>query len=268
VQDDLNEYASSEWVTIHDLQVIAGVLHFCCKIIRQGRPFLRRIINCIATRSSKVRSVHQRFPTPRSILADIRWWQQHLCEFNHTASISPTLFPVRQLGDPLYIATDACTTGYGAICGRHWLHGAWTAEQEEHSRLGDCTERKKRDSMPFKELLAMLIAVATWGDLLRGNNITLATDCEPIVSALNKGDSKRPGLMSLIRTFAQLAVEFSFNYTVVHISGVSNVFADPLSRSDLARFRSCASQCLPPLGISPPYFNPSPCLAVIPLYSL
>lgn len=268
VQADLDEYSTKSTVTIHDLQVIAGVLHFCCKVIRQGRPFLRRIINYTSVLSSKTDSVLRPFPVAQSILLDIQWWREHLGKFNHTASISPTKFPDRPLGDPLHIATDACTAGYGAVCGPHWLHGVWTEEQEQHSRFNDRTEKAKRDSMPFKELLAILIAVATWGELLRGHNVTFLTDCEPVVSALNKGDSRRPALMALIRRFSHLAIEFSFHYTVRHISGEKNVFADALSRSDLVRFHSLAPQWLLPLGISLPYFNPSPSPPVTPCYSL
>jgi hypothetical protein len=260
VQFELDGFAKASHVSIHDLQCIAGLLNFCCKVIRQGRSFLRRIINYIAYLTKKVRSVLQPYPIANSVLLDIQWWQKHLPTFNYTTSIIPAAFPARKLGDPLYICTDACTNGFGAICGRHWLHGTWSHRHELDSRTNDSSERAKRDSMPFKEMLAIVIATATWGHLFRNQNITFLCDCEPVVFALNWGDSKRKNLMALIRLFASLAIQHQFSYQISHIDGVKNVFADALSRSDLARFHSLPCPHL--------YFRSSPCQPVIPSYSI
>ena len=57
----------------------------------------------------------------------------------------------------LHIYTDACVTGYGAVYEQHWFAAQWTQEQEL------LASRRRRDSMPFKELYAIAVAACTWG---------------------------------------------------------------------------------------------------------
>ena len=87
--------------------------------------------------------------------------------------------------------------------------------------------------MPYSELLSLTIAICTWGHLFKHKNITFHVDCQPIVFAVNKGDSQRKNLMALIRIVASLSIEYHFNYRITHIAGDKNVYADALSRPDL-----------------------------------
>lgn len=97
--------------------------------------------------------------------------------------------------DALQPHTDACSTGYGAICGRQWFHAQWTDEQQQWSQA----DIHIRESMPFKELYALVAAAATWGHLWNRKRITFRTDCLLVVMALNKGTSSSKMMMQLIR---------------------------------------------------------------------
>ena len=195
-------------------------------------------------------------------MLDIKWWQKHLLLFNGTLSITPIVFPTTVLGDDMYIATDASNKGYGAICGKYWITGVWSEQQLLDATSNDRTPKLLRHSMPYLELLSLTIAISTWGYLFKHKNITFHVDCEPIVYALNKGDSRRDNLMSLIRTIASLSVFYDFNYRLTHIAGVKNVFADALSRPDLVS--TFFSLPCPPLHS----FHPLPSIPIFPRFEL
>ena len=207
---------------------------------------MRRIINYYTILLSKCHgNSKMQFAMSSTVHADLLWWQVHLLKFNGTRSITPTVFITHKEGDNMYIATDACTTGYGAIFGKYWLHGTWTDEQDKQSRSNDTSSTTtilKRDSMPYKELLSIVIATATWGHLFTGHNMTFNVDCQPIVYALNKGDSRRANIMHLIRIFTSLAIKYNFNYRIIHIAGVLNIYADSLSRSQITTFHTQSQQ--------------------------
>ena len=264
LQNTFTTWSTKTHTTVRELQSLCGYLNFCCRVIRQGRTFLRRIINYHAFLQTKSSDPHSSFPICHSVRADIEWWRIHLLKFNGTMSITPTVFPHYQVGDELYIATDACVQGYGAIFGSHWLHGLFNDEQQLQSRMKDTTAVLLRDSMPYKEMLAIVIATQTWGHLFKHKNLTFCVDCEPVVFALKKGDSKRNNLMSLIRVFATLSIQFEFNFKIIHLAGTLNVFADALSRSQISQFHTLC-QTHKPQALQ---FHPSPSTPLIPTYSL
>ncbi|MCP3665018.1 MAG: hypothetical protein GY696_21400 [Gammaproteobacteria bacterium] len=79
--------------------------------------------------------------------ADLHWWQQLLKSWNGCS-----VFPERHWTDDadLEFYSDACTTGYGAYCAGEWIAGPFSGWLYKRS-------------MPFKELFALVAAVATWG---------------------------------------------------------------------------------------------------------
>ena len=113
--------------------------------------------------------------------------------------------------------------------------------------------RDERDSMPYKEMLGMLIAASTWAHLWKDRQICIHTDCEDVMFAANKGDSKNPPLMHLIRILTWLAIEYQFDFRLIHIAGVTNVAPDLLSRGELEKFLSLCRQRHPAFS----HFAPS-----------
>ena len=96
--------------------------------------------------------------------------------------------------------------------------------------------RDQRESMPWKEMYAIVRAAATWGERWRGRNVLIRCDCQPVVMAWQRGDSKSPGMADLIRTLLFLSATHDFHLAMLHIAGVDNVFADLLSRSQVETF--------------------------------
>ena len=110
------------------------------------------------------------------------------------------------------IFTDACTTGYGAVCGKEWFAGTWSISEETDAH------RQERDSIPWKELHTVVRAADTWGKLWAGKRILLHCDCEPAVLAWRKGDSRNAAIASLIRTlmFITPTHDFTINRHYSH----------------------------------------------------
>ena len=85
------------------------------------------------------------------------------------------------------IHTDASGTwGCGALFNNHWLQLKWS------------TEWKRMDIMA-KELVPIVLSCAIWGPLLPTKSIKFKCDNSSLVDAINKGSSKEPMVMHLLR---------------------------------------------------------------------
>lgn len=252
--------------SIHDLQSLAGLLNFVCRVVRPGRIYLRAMISQITALLHHARGAHPHaarltsrsrdapHTLSRAVRDDVAWWRHALTEWNGigilydmewTAAVKLELF------------TDACLTGYGAVCAAacgtrtEWFQGRWTDAQLAASR------RASRESMPYLELLALVLAAATWSHMWAGKRIQFRCDCQPVVQALSRFSSPEPDMHHLIRQLHAIAVRAQFDFQVAHIAGVSNVSADALSRYDMSTFRAdsprAAAHATPVAPLTLPY---------------
>ena len=91
--------------------------------------------------------------------------------------------------------------------------------------------------MPFLELLALIIAAATWAPLWKGKKIRFVTDCVPVAQSVNKRISASSSRnQELIRSLSLIAAKAEFDFDCKWIAGVENRAADFLSRGDLSAF--------------------------------
>lgn len=215
-----------------ELQSFIGVLSFAAKVVAPGRTFLRRMIDHLKTIPLDAEASAP-FPLTTPFKQDVQWWIQFLTQWNGVSVIPDSEWTPAHA---IQLYSDACVDGYGATYGPHWFSKKWSEEEESQAK------RNKRDSMPFKELYALATAAATWGAQWRGRKILFHSDCQPIVEAWRKGDSKNTQISHLLRTLLFLAATHDFNMNIVHIAGVANVGADLLSRGQVARFLELPGQ--------------------------
>lgn len=216
-----------------ELQSLIGVLSFAARVVPAGRTFLRRLISTLSSSGHSFRAIM----LGDDFRADLRWWQAFIAEWNGVALLPAAHWtaPGNQMAHtaPVFeLSTDACTTGFGAVWGAKWMHGQWSPEQ-----LG-AAKRKQTISMPYLEMLAIALALSTWGPLLRGLKITVQCDAQSAVQALQGFTCSDSALMHLIRIILWLAAKHSFAIRCVHIAGRSNVAADLLSRGAVQAFRA------------------------------
>ena len=209
-----------------ELQSLIGVLSFAAKVVAPGRTFLRRMIDHLKTIPTSFNNTTQH-PLSDSLRSDLHWWRRFLTPWNGISIIPDTNWtPAHALS----IYTDACVQGYGAVNGPSWFACKWSVDEEQQAA------RAKRDSMPFKELYALAITAATFGQRWRGRKILFNCDCQSMVDAWRRGDSTQPHISQLIRTLLFIAATNDFNMNIVHIPGVENVGADLLSRGQIRLF--------------------------------
>ena len=165
----------------------------------------------------------------REMQADIAWWRRFLCGWNGAS----LLFDQHWTEDStLNVHSDACNDGFGAYHGIAWICGHWSPAQLA------AAQRSSRYSMPFLEMLALVIAAATWGHAWTGKRIVFNCDCMSVVAAIQKRRSKQPDLDHLTRVLVTVAANYAFDLRARHIPGRTNKIADILSRQgDSADFR-------------------------------
>ncbi len=232
IHAELELWSDRSSASRQELQSIIGVLSFAAKVVPTGRTFLRRMIDHLKSLPSASTNTQQH-PLSPAFHRDLNWWRHFLTKWNGVSLIPDCDWTPANV---LHIYTDACVEGYGALYGTHWFACEWTADEEE------LAARDKRDSMPFKELYALTRAAATWGSHWRGRKILFHCDCQPIVDAWRKGDSRQPAISQLIRTLLFIAASHDFNMNIMHIAGVDNTCADLLSRGQVQRFKDFQPQ--------------------------
>lgn len=87
-----------------------------------------------------------------------------------------------------------------------------------------------------KELLSVLLAARRWGCLWRGKRVRVKCDNAASVFAINKGSSRSPLFMSMLRELFWLGITYDFLLTAVHVKGSANVIADMISRLHIRQF--------------------------------
>lgn len=247
----LCEWLDKTTCSLHGLQSLIGTLSWAANVVAHGRIFIQQL------RALEQRHHHISDMDDDTLITidsdsrdDLQWWQSFITQWNGISLLWEEEWLDND--DSLQPHTDACNSGYGAVCGREWFHGTWTQEQQQMAEEGTVS----RDSMPFKELYALVAAAATWGHQWHRKRITFRTDCEPVVIALNKGSSRSRRMMQLLRFLHYHAAQHHFTYRAVHIPGVENIIADELSRVH------CVSQLSPQCRQS---IGPSATIPVLPL---
>ena len=123
-----------------------------------------------------------------------------------------------QFEEPDYIlATDACKTGLGGICGDEYFHFKLRLPYVNYN-------------IAYLEVLAVIMALKCWKNRLWAKSIVMQCDNMSVVQVLNGGRSRDLFLQAAMREVAYLAAVGEFNLHMVHISGVSNRIPDWLSR--------------------------------------
>ena len=198
------------------------LLQHATKVVRCGRFFLARMYRLAAkVKEGQSQGVNLFHPPDQGISVGLYWWHLFIHHWNGLSLL-------HQPGDaelPSYcIQTDASGAwGCWAIFGKYWLQWPWS---EEWSTMG----------IMAKELATIVLCCAIWGPILARCHVLFQCDNNSLVSAINKGYSKDPVIMRLLRSLWFFVAVFDIKICVEHIAGISNCGADMLSRNNLAQF--------------------------------
>ena len=225
IRELLDQWCARSTCSLRQLQSPIGTLQWAAYVVRHGRTFLQHLRDLVTAHEELPRvSDEGAIAVTGEAREDLLWWQRYIAQWNGVSLLWEQQWLDRT--SALQPHTDACVEGFAGVCGTQWFQGQWTPEQELAAR--DAT--MGRDSMPWKELFAIVAAAATWGPSWERRKIIFFTDCMPIVQALAKGASRTRRIMQLIRALHYYAARFHFVYRAEHIAGASNTIADELSR--------------------------------------
>ena len=209
---------SSPTATYHSL---LGQLQHVCKVLPQGRPFLHRLYQSLTVAT---KSGHENIFLSTEATKDLQFWLNILPTWDGISILYK--YPWTNM-HTLDCYTDASLWGQGGVFGEEWFSIQWS-EQQKHAARG-----VKRVSMPFYELYAIYTCVVIWGNRFANRRIVVHSDCMPVVQALTSGHTGSPHMAELLRCITHHSIQHHFLLRVEHVPGVTNVFADHLSRNNV-----------------------------------
>jgi len=113
--------------------------------------------------------------------------------------------------------------GCGAVLVTQWIQLAWS------------NEWSRRDIMA-KELVPIVLSCVVWGPLLSGSRVEFKCNNSSVVDSINKGSSKEPLVMHLLRYLWFFTAYFDIKVIASHIPGVLKTAANKLSRNRSSQF--------------------------------
>ena len=156
---------------------------------------------------------------------DLHTWLSFLTHFNGHAPFPPVQ---ESRSTDLLFYTDASLTGYGIVCGPHWVAEKFPpVETFQHS-------------MTWREFYPLLVSVHTFPHLLANRKVCFMTDNLRVYHILRSLTSLAPDIMSLTRPFVLQCLRHNISFTSSYLPSAENSLADPLSRQQFQTFRERA----------------------------
>ena len=105
----------------------------------------------------------------------------------------------------------------------------------------------KQHGYNLEGTFAIVVTVHTWGSSWSRQKIVFHCDSRAVVDIWDKGSTRAPHTMGLVRLLYFCASCYNINVCVTHIAGICNDIADSLSRFQMDKFRKLAprSEVLP-----------------------
>ena len=204
----IEEFKSKKRASKKQLQSLAGRMNWACRVIRGGRVYLRRVLNCM----NQLNLSHHKIRLDKSFKADLEWWHCWMTTFNGTCMFR------KEIKGQVFV--DACTSGAGVAYNGDWAYVAWEADWPEVANF----------HINFKEVLAVVVAARRWAAHWANSRVIIHTDSECARHILTKGSTRNEHIMPYIRELFWLAVSYNFEIDYYHIPGKINTLADTISR--------------------------------------
>ena len=217
-----------------ELEGLGGILAHCCKVVKGGRTFSRRVYDLI----SSVRRNHHKVRLNEEFRLDLKWWLKFAAVFNGKARIIPPG------SASVSVYSDASLVGFGATHGDDWLAGFFRNQEGVDSEwLGHHISDTKdigwdTDNINVLELWPILEGVRRWSKGWADTSVVFVTDNTQVQAALNTGRSKNKTTMGWLRLIFWESIRHNFDVSSVYINTKDNTICDSLSR--LSSFKNIA----------------------------
>ena len=216
MREKIQEFMARDKVTLREMQSLLGLLNFACRVVLPGRPFLRRLIDL----TIGIKKPKHFIRLTRQAKADLVMWQKFLSSFNGKVFFLERALPAHDIG--LFIDASG-KIGYGAVLGNAWFQGRWSGWWLQQN-------------ITLLELYPIVLAIETWGEILRNKRLILHTDNLALVGVLSNQTSKEPLVMILVRRLVLRCLHYNIVLNAKHVEGKLNILCDALSRFQMRRF--------------------------------
>ncbi|XP_066444898.1 uncharacterized protein [Eleutherodactylus coqui] len=212
---------SSRKVTLHQLQVLLGLLNFACRVIPMGRAFSRRL--SLATKG--VKEPHHFVRVTKGMRSDLHIWRVFLSSFNGQV----ICLEEEKQNEEIGLVSDAAGSyGFGVILGDQWCCAAWP---------DTWIERKWIKNTALLEIFPLVVAMEIWGQRLANGNICFGSDNQSVVQMVNKQSSSSTLVLAALRHLILRCLQHNVKFKARHVPGYLNATADALSRFQMSHFR-------------------------------
>ena len=216
----IQELEQLKKATVGQIQSALGFLNFCLKIVPAGRPFLRRLYDCISGDKPKWHFVR----ITAEIRQDLSVWKQFLTHFNGRCIISPYVWGHSY---QFHIYSDSSKMGLAGVFKNRWFYGCFPPHW-------------LKKNIAIKECVSVYLAFHLWHREFQDSSVLFHIDNESVVYNLRNQTSHLPEIVSMIRSIVLLAMRFNIRFYSVHIPGFKNRTADLLSRFQFQKARQHA----------------------------
>ena len=178
----LNDWSGHKAVRKRDLLSLIGHLQHASKAARQGRSFLRRLIDL----SMMVKQSDGYVRLNISARSDIIWWRVFADQWNGTSM----LYTYRRANPQVHVFSDTSSTwGCEAYVDERWFQFQWPPG------MPDC-------QISIKEIIPIVMAAMVWGSGWKCLSVRFHCDNSVVVALLNAGVVRDDSLMHLMRCFS------------------------------------------------------------------
>ncbi len=185
-------------------------LSLVAQVAKPGWVFLCQIVDEV----QKVRNMDDQITLSSDFLAEVPWSCSLVSEWNGVSLIYEDQWTANA---NFNLWTDASGIGFGA----YW---------ESAYLLGEFSDWAHSQSITFKELYAIMAAMATWCPSWSGKQIHIYCNNKSICQILRHQNSWSTPVAALLWTLYHLSVKFGCLISAMHLLGVDNTWADCLSR--------------------------------------
>ena len=194
--------------TKRQLQCLAGSLNWACQVVRGGRFFLRRILDCICL----LKESFHKCKLSAAFKGDLQWWLDYVVSLNGEVYY--------RKAQNIVLHSDACNVGGGVFVQGMWRYFNWKIDVPEVKDL----------HINYKEVITAILGISIFAPVLKNHDVTVVTDSSVAKAVLNKGRSKNPYVMSMLRDMFWTLEEFNIHLRAVHCPGSLNQLPDAISR--------------------------------------
>ena len=213
IRHQVAAWLSRKKATKREILSLVGLLQHATKVVTPGRTFISRMYSAAA----RLKRLSHFTRLTKDFHSDLRWWHLFATHWNGLSLFDCSL-------PDHVISTDASGLwGCGAVFGTQWMQMAWSMEWF-------------RKDIMAKELVPIVLSCAVWGPLLSGTRVEFKWDNSSVVDSVNKGSSKEPTVMHLLRCLWFFSAYFDIKITASHIPGTLNTAADKLSTNQSREF--------------------------------